>query len=99
MKKTKEIKGEGQGGLGSGAVTVGMGGAKVGQKRRSRHTGHGVGDENLKDKRLEETRHKQKGVQGREKGIVVEKRKRPASDAGGTEKKKQRGQGVGGAGY
>jgi len=71
---------------------------ELGQKRRSHHTGHGGADDHLKDKRLKEVKHTQEGVQGKGNGMTVEKRKRPVSDTGGTEKKKQCGQGVVGTG-
>jgi hypothetical protein len=63
--------------------------------------GGGEGDENLKLKRDKDTKHKQEGVQDKGKGMTVEKRKRPVSDAGGvsdtggTVNKKECGEGVG----
>jgi hypothetical protein len=86
---------------------VGHGSEKVGGKRRFRDacdTGwgeegpRGEGVEKLKDKKRKVTKHKQEGERGKGKEEAVEKRKRLVSDAGGTAKKKQRAESVGGAG-
>ncbi len=60
--------------------------------------GGGVGDEKFKDKRQEETKHNQQGVQDKGKGESMEKRKRPLSEGAGTAGKTQRGKGVDGTG-
>ena len=79
---------------------VGHGSEKVGEKRRFRDAcdtgwgeaaqegprgeGSGAVGEKLKDKRQQETKHKQEGFQRKGKGEAVEKRKCPLSERAGT---------------
>ena len=89
---------------------VGHGNEKVGEKRRVRDAcdaggeaaehglrgeGGGAGDEKLERKRKKETKHKQRGFEGKGKEEAVEERKRPSSDEGNEAQKQQHGEGVG----
>ncbi len=57
--------------------------------------GGGTGGEKLSDKRQEETKHKQQGLQGNGKGETVEKRKCPLSEGAGKAGKAPRRHSVG----
>ena len=83
--------------LGKRKRPLSEGAGEAAEERPHRAAG-GVGGEKPKHKRQKVTKHKQQGFQGKGKGEVLEKRKRPSSEGAGTVGKTQGGQRVGGEG-
>ena len=69
------------------------GGEAAGQGLRGE--GGWAGDEKLERKRKKETKHKQRGFEGKGKGEALEERKRPSSEEGSEEETQQREEGEG----